>query len=580
PEGNVVKDVDVLVVGGGLAGCWAAIRAKEFTDKVVLADKAVVAMSGASPFTNQMLAPYPEGKLDEWKQEIVELGGYLGDQDWVDLLVTKQVERIKDLISWGVPFQKDAAGNFRTAVGRGHTKSVMYLLKGHALMETVKKHLLDVGVELNERVMITDLLTSDGQHPTQGRIVGAVGLNTRTGEPIVYRTNAVVIASGQMGCRMRVTYVHNLTGDGTAMAYRAGAELTGLEFCTRGNVSHFEKKYHFGGQSLFQGLGGRFINALGEPFVEKYDPILKNRAKLSLVCQAFVKEALEGRGPNYLDMRTFTEEDVATLWRVLPTVMKAFEGAGIDIRKRPVEVTPVLAMNSTSGDGGLRINTRCEASLPGLYGAGAATCNLAHGSGAVASINLAYCNVAGYIAGENAANYSKAAGSPKIDDRQLSAFKETVLAPTKRTAGIRPDDFFHKVHEIVLPARAIMVKNEKRIKEVLERLAQLDKELPNIQAVDAHDLVKANEARNITTMAQLIFRAALERKESRGWHYREEYPYRDDVEWLKWIVVKQGKGGAEVRLVPVPLEKFPLKPPERRQVPHPIQFSTLGEGRS
>ncbi len=141
-----------------------------------------------------------------------------------------------------------------------------------------------------------------------------------------------------------------------------------------------------------------------------------------------------------------------------------------------------------------------------------------------------------------------------------------------------PDEAITRFHQITIPAPVSMFKREKRIKETLVRLRALAPEVGKVKAKDVHDLVKAKEVENLLLLGELVFVAALERKESRDTHFREDYPYRDDVEWLEWIILSRGVGDEiKVRREPVPFERYPVKPGVRRRIPHPVQHS-LGEG--
>lgn len=577
--GSVVMESDVLVIGGGLAGCWAALRAKDLVDKVTLVDKAVVARSGASTFTNSMLAPTPEAELDLWLAELVEAGEYLNDQEWVKILLMEQPLRVQEMASLGVPFERDDEGRLRTTPGRGHKRTRLIMCNGHRLMEAMKARLIARGVQIVPRVMMVELLTSDGKHPTGGRVIGAAGFHTRDGDLVICRAKAVVITTGVMDSKLKILYINNLTGDGPAMAYRAGAELLGMEFCTVSKITRFNGKYYGGGSSLLQGLGAKFINGLGEEFVGKYDPELKNRSRVSYLCQAFAKEHFEGRGPVFLDMRSFTPEKVEMVKRLLPTQMKSLDKAGIDVTRHPLVIDPVVSIGSPSGQGGIRIDTDCRSTISGLYAAGSAARNLVHGTYTVGGINLAFCNVSGYRAGENAAKYAREVEFTELNHDQLKALERSIFAPLIRAEGIFPDDAIKTFHQITIPAEVSLFKREERVKAALAKLRDLATELGRLRAKDVHDLVKAKEIENLVTLGRLVFTAALERKESRDTHYREDYPYRDDIEWLKWIVLSRGaRDEIKVRLEPVPLERYPIKPAIRQRIPHPVQYA-LGEGR-
>ncbi len=575
--GTRTIDTDVLVIGGGLAGCWAAISARESADRVTLIDKAVVARSGASTFTNSMLAPTPAGELDAWLAELVEAGEYLNDQEWVRTLLLEQPQRVAQMAGWGVPFERDNGGGLRYTPGRGHKKTKMIMCNGHGLMDAMKKQVLASGVEVIPRVMMVDLLTSDGRHPTREKVIGAVGFHAQDGDFVVCRAKAVVVATGVMDAKLKILYINNLTGDGPAMGYRAGADLMGMEFCTIPKIARYEGKYYGGGSSLLQGFGATFINGRGEAFVGKYDSSLKNRTRVGSLCQSFAKEHYEGRGPVYLDTRSFTPEQVDMVKKLLSSQMKPLLKAGIDISKQPLLIDPVLSIGSTAGQGGIRIDTDCRSSLPGLFAAGAAARNSVHGTYTVGGVNLAFCNVAGWRAGQNAARYAREADGQEPDPDQLEALEKSIFAPLHRIEGMSPDDAISRFHQIAIPAPVSMFKREKRLKTALARLRALASELGQLRAQDVHELVKAGEIKNLILMAELVFLASLERTESRDSHYREDYPYRDDREWLKWIVVHREEGdGVNMRREPVPFERYPVKPAARLRIPHPVQHS-LGE---
>src|SRR3990170_4285497 len=237
-------NADVLVIGGGLAGVWAVIRAKDFADEVVLVDKARVSRSGASTSAaGVMLAPQDDDNLNLWMREIVEKGEYLNDQDWVQKLLIDQIQRIKDMESWGIPFERDESGRIKRIIGRGHEHTRILMFHGKELMEKMREALLNKGVKLVERVMVTDLLTSDGKHPTSGRVVGAVGFNYRTGEQCVFESKATVVAMGSIFPKNGGRYVDNITGDGYATAFRSGAELCCMELSTGGHITLWQRKY-------------------------------------------------------------------------------------------------------------------------------------------------------------------------------------------------------------------------------------------------------------------------------------------------------------------------------------------------
>jgi len=572
-------EADVLVVGGGLAGCWAAIRASELGARVVLVDKARVSRSGASAFASGViLAPQEEDDLGSWLEEIVEAGEYLNDQEWVRVLLEEQITRLNQMVNWGVPFELDASGRIVRTIGRGHRVSKIAIFRGMKLMEQMRAEVRRRGVVLLERAMVTDLLTSDGDDPTGGGVAGALSFDTRSGQPIVLRARAVVIASGQIGIRTGGSYVDNLTGDGVAMAYRAGAELAGMEFCLTTNIKVWERKYWTGGTNLIQGDGALILNSRDERFMPRYDPVLAERTRLFTLGAAFTKEALEGRGPIRVDMRHLDPGLVDKYKRAIPKTMRTFERAGIDLFSRPVECSPfVVSPGSASGDGGIRIDLGCATSIPGLFAAGACTKNLAHGTYSVGGVNLAYCCVSGYRAGESAARLSQTVLSIPVKDSQLNQLIASARDRLGVGQGASPNSLIEKIRQLTVPARNSLFKHERRIRAVLTELDSLEVEAEQLGAPDTHEWVGGMEVRNYLQCARLTYLAALERRESRGTHFREEYPYRDDRRWLRWILLKRDGEGVKLWTEPVPFERYPFKPKRRGKTPAPVQFFFASE---
>lgn len=566
-------DSDVLVIGGGLAGTWAALRAKAFVDKVILVDKAKVSRSGCSSFAaGVMLCPLPGDDLQEWAQEIVESGEYLSDQEWVELLLHEQVERIKEMERWNFPFERDPEGKLVRIVGRAHVRTRMLMFHGRELMEWMRKLVLKNGIKLVERTMVTDLLTSDGNHPTRGHAVGAVGFNARSGEFKIFRAKATILAAGPAMGKIGGAYTDANTGDGTAMAQRAGAELISMEFGSRGDSTLWERKYLAHGINMIQGHGAKFLNARGERFMEKYAPGLKERARKAEICMAMCKEILEGRGPIYCDMRHFPRETFEKFHRVIPHTMRVFQAAGIDPSERLIEYGLRWGVYLGSGEGGLRINLDCQTAIPGLYGAGTGSWNPTQGTYSVGGNNLAFCCVSGFRAGEKAAQHANHTEKPALKVEQIQALEDAALAPLTRRAGESPDRVFEDIQKMVAPARFGVFKSEGRIRTVIHELNGISRIAADTRAPNIHELVKANEAKNYLLLCRSAFASALERKESRGFHFREDFPERNDGEWLKWVILRLEGDNLKPCLKPIPIHRYPFKPKEFRRLPHPVPY--------
>ncbi|MEE8448022.1 MAG: FAD-binding protein [Thermodesulfobacteriota bacterium] len=570
--GTEFVDTDVLVVGGGLAGCWAALRASQLGADVILADKGRVARSGDAVFCHDILAPCPESERSVMLDEIVKHAEYMCDQSFAQVLFEEEGDRIRDLVSWGVPFERDEKGQLSLCPGRGHITSRVVLCDCRKLMEVMRKQLLKHQVKLAERIMVTDLLTSDGEHPTIGRVIGAVGLHIRTGQFKVFRAKAVVVSTGVVGFKLHSQYADNLTGDGQAMALRAGAEMAGLEFGFSPRFLGIHNGRLFT-QSLmpFQTLGAHFKNARGERFMARYIPEgMERRSSCGLLALATTKEFFEGRGPVFMDLTHFGPEEHAKFRRILPLRMAPFDEVGIDVTKQPVEVKSLPTFLS---GGGVRIDTEGQSSLPGLLAGGIAS----HaGAGEwVSGAMLGICNVFGYRAGEQAYKISRDTDHLHPDKGQLKRLEREVCSPLGRSQGVDPRSVYHFLVGKILRPEYSIVKSEATIKEVLEDVRRISSEdLPRLMTKDIHRLVNANELRNFVHHVGAVFASSLGRKESRLTHYRQDYPYRDDANWLKWVVVKKVDDELKVEFPSVFKEGDRVKPAEFKKRPAAVQFSS------
>jgi succinate dehydrogenase/fumarate reductase flavoprotein subunit len=569
-----VIDTDVLILGGSSAGLWAAIRATDFCPNVTLVDKGIVASAGISTFIHVVSAPVPEEELKPALKEIVERSTYLTDQTRVEILLREMGDRFREMEQWGVPFERDSSGKIITVKRMGQKFTSCVFINGRPMMETLKQQALERGVKLVERVMATDLLTSDGLHPTQGQVVGAVGFHTITGEPHHFRAKAVILASGLIGGKLHVMYTDGVTGDGQAIAFRAGAELQNMELVTNPVFPIWERKFCTGGQGEYMSAGARVVNKEGEDIIPKYAPD-KTAPFLTRIqlCQAAAKEVVEGHGPVYFDMRHLTDENVEMMRRVLPSAMKAFDEEGIDLQKQRVEITPIVPYMAAGGEGGIRISPNSATNIPGLYAAGSASFNGGNHS-YIIGLAQSYGFVSGYRAGEDAGKLSASSAAGEIRAGQAEALINEALAPLQRDQGPHSDQVYMALNKMIIPLPYSFFKHENRIGTTLAEIARVQEEdLTQVSARDVHELVKANEARNYACLTEVIYRCALERKESRLGHYREEYPYRDDSDWLKWIIARRDRDGLALRFEPVPMEQYPIKPEIRTHIPPPVKFS-------
>ncbi|MFC1979592.1 FAD-dependent oxidoreductase [Chloroflexota bacterium] len=555
--GTVVK-TDVLVLGGGIAGCLAAIKSRESGLSTLVVDKGNIGRSGLSHQMSGVLTYFHPETDDHgaWYGECVEAGQWLADQKCLGGMIAKTTECINDLEKWGVSFQKER-GSFirRHGVGHHYASNIIMTYGGFQLMSVLRGEILRRGVGAIERVMVTDLLTSDGELPTGGKICGAVGFNSRTGEFYVFEAKTIVIATGSTNSIFPVMQVPSLSGDGKAMAFRAGCEMRNIELSF---YVDYPRDFNCApGANILFGEGAILVNAKGERFMHKYDSVRLERATRVVRTLAMSAEEREGRGPVYLDATHLDEAAHHRIEMAIPTIIKSFALAGLSLKRDNI---PYITGASDLGPGGIRVNERGETTVPGLYAAGATTDHAEDGVTNIITHGMEAA-IHGYRAGEAAAKYATEVGSPAINETQVKLLKEGLFSPIERESGLK--------HKAVRENCMLMwdkgslgpIRSEKGLKEAIYNAKEIrENQIPKLVAMDYHELTRSIGLGNELLFIELLTRCALVRTESRGSHYRGDYPERDDANWLKWVIAKREGNGIKVWAEPIPYEEYPLKP--------------------
>ncbi len=564
--------IDILVVGGGAAGCFAAIKAKENgAGEVLLVDKGYVGMSGCTKFAAGSFKCFIPGEdsYDLWFSKAVEEGYYINDQTWTKIHLEEVFERAKELERWGLHFLKDGQGKYERLEGQGSSdqrpiRTMMF--EGPQMMDVLRKAVRQHSVRIMDRTMMTHLLHD---REDSRRIAGALGFDTRTGEIKVFKAGATILAAGAQAFKSHYAYQKMVTGDGHVMGLKAGAALTNYEFtCHHLSCAHFDTT----GMNVLQGSGARFINALGEPYMTAYDPEYGDHASMNRLSAGMACEVAFGRGPLYYDFSTFDEGTLAYFKKTLPIMYQAFERAGFirngTIRKRVEWVS--VNMGNVGYGGGLKINTDCETDLKGLYAAGDATCGPASGVEGFCAYAIPFAATSGARSGRAASVHIREAKDASLADDEIQAYQEELLQPLKVSDGVEPDYVVLKVQEILFPSHIYLLRHGGRLEQALHQIRQLrDNIVPSLKAYDPHYLRMALEASHMVTCAEMFLLAALTRTESRGSHLREDFPEIDNADWLKWIIIGQKEGRLTVRTEDIPIQSYPLKP-ERKKSLHPV----------
>jgi succinate dehydrogenase/fumarate reductase flavoprotein subunit len=543
PTGMDVIETDVLVIGGGFAGCWAALRAADLKATVTLVDKAYVSRSGASTMSGGITTcPLDSDDLDTWAEEFIVRGSYMCDQRWTYQLLDGQRERIKDYERWNVPISRNSDGSIRRFASRGmvNVRGMQYQPK--VAMRELRRQIAARGARILDRLFITELLTADGEWPTRSGIAGAVGFDVYTGQFVVLKARRTIVATGMIA--MKGTHrVDNDCGDGAAMAFRAGGRLVDMEFTFGGTFNVLMKRFDFPSYNVAVAHGARLINARGERFMQQYDPLRLERSELSHVVAAFAKEIIDGRGPVFVDLRHVDDSywtDIAKLHRGGSILLSNHVP---DPKLNPLPIEPTWGLWA-SGRSGLQIDLGARTNLHGLLAAGSVAKNDATGTHASAGSPTAFCKVSGWHAGQTAALESREAPPPVIARDIMELLREEAMAPLRHPPTRKtPDDLHDDLARLEASVVDGMILNAERLKRMLHTTEEVAEETRTCRAVDLHDLVKLHEARNVAACSGLVYRAALDRTESREQFFREDFPMTDPA-WFCWHGARLGGDGA------------------------------------
>ena len=574
PEPTKIR-TDVLVVGGGIGGARAALRARELGAEVTLVEKAVMARSGPMTYVHSQFAPnkvLSDDEMRAWIEEFVVGGNYLPDQDWLEVFLRESVDRVRELVELGVPYVRDAAGELKYAIVRGHKIGTTLGVDGRATMEILRKELRRSGVRLLEKIMVDELLTADGRSPTGDRVCGAFGVHVQTGEAYAFEAKAVVLNTGPFYPKIHYAFVDHCTGEGHAMAYRAGAEMAGMEFAHFAAWSYFNRSFFTPGQAKIQGIGAKFVNSAGDEFMPRYDPTWGNLSGLFQVARGIATENVEGRGPCFVDLRHCSNDDIGVLYKVAPSVERAFREFSVDPKRDLLRVDPFIVIG-TGSSSGVRVDLEARSSVPGLFAVGTCTNLPIMMTGISGSSLSTYSNVGGYRAGEAAAREAATLSPAPLAAGQVAEATKRFFAPLGRGGQTRPTDLWMAIGDATAAATFALFKTDARIESVRRQLQEIRTTLVRrVSAPDVHELVKANEVANYLDLAIVACEAMRARTESRGELIRADYPYRDDDEWLRWVIVRRnGDENAKISFWDLPFDRYPVKPPVGRQpTPFPI----------
>ena len=542
-------DTDVLVVGAGAGGLWAALSAKRHLPdgRVTLLDAHMVGRTGHTAFSNAwMVVVTPDDDLDACVRDIVEGNEWIAEQELIRDILSVSYFQLLELEKMGLVFPRED-GRFIRRPTRGLKVTKVLKPDGGGLEYCwrLRKALEAEGVELLERVFVTDLAQD-----TDGRVTGAFGVDGRTGEFVIIRAGAVILSTNSV--TFRAGFVRDLTGTGTQLAYDAGAVLTNAEF---GYLRPGTPKFYFEGITFAIQDGARFVNAQGEPFMERYEPDWADRADVQALSKAMVREKQDGRTPLYLDMSLIPEEERGQYLQSSVAWMDYFfrklgDRARIDMFGK-TEYYPLFQMTKL----GIKTDAACRSSVPGLLAAGLAQASCASH---FAGFHIGACNGTGWIAGKSAADDARRLGAPRVSEGNARSLKAETLAGWRDGDPKIDDELLRALQTLIFPYEVSVLKHESRLRRALEELEAIEDRGAQSRAADVHGFVRLRETRCMVDTARLMLEASLMRRESRMSHMREDYPDRDDAGWLKWILIDKERGRPRLWTEPI---ATPLVPP-------------------
>ena len=539
---------DVLIIGSGGAGSRAAIEVDDAGLKAIIVSKGLSFRSGCTGMAeggyNAVFRTVDkDDSIEAHFNDTLKGGSYLNDKKLVDILVNESPKRLIDLENYGALFDRQESGKIDQRPFGGQTyRRTCYQgdRTGAELLNALKEEIIRRDIECIEEVMITSLVTRDDE------VIGATGLNLKDSSLIYFQAKSVILASGGAGQLYPVTSnTFQKNGDGYAIAYRAGASLVDMEqiqFHPTGMVAPESKKGVLVTEAV-RAEGGKLLNKDGERFMSRYAPEKMELATRDVVARSIYQEIIEGRGTEkggvYLDISHLDDDYID---EKLETMVLQFENVGVDIKHGPIEVAPTAHHFM----GGLKINTDASTSLKNLFGAGE-VCGGVHGANRLGGNALADTQVFGKIAGESASEAAKQT-ELKTNEEQVNAEASRIEGLIKK-GSIKPLEFKNNIKNLMWEKVAI-VRDEKTLNEALGQLQEMQEDLKNLDVSDKKqyndELVNALEVINMVEICILTVKSAILRRESRGAHFRSDFPESKD-EWKKSIIFSKNKIEFEAR---------------------------------
>ena len=551
-------DHDVLVIGAGGAGMRAAIAAAEAGLSVGLVCKSLLGKAHTVMAEGGIAAALGNvDPQDNWQVHFADTmrgGQMINDYRMVEIFAKEAPDRVLELERWGGLFDRTADGKILQRPFGAHTYRRLCHVgdrTGLELIRTLQDKAVHSGVTVHMEMTLTRLL-NDAE-----RIAGAFGYRREDGQPVLFRAKAVVLGTGGWGKVYKVTSNSwECTGDGCAMAYEAGAELMDMEmvqFHPTGMVWPPGVRGILVTEAV-RGEGGILRNASGERFMQRYDPKKMDLSSRDVVSRSIYKEVQAGRGsPHGGAFLDISHRGAEFIKKKLPSMYDQFLTlADIDITKSPMEVAPTIHYVM----GGVRVEAGTGATtVPGLFAAGEVAAGL-HGANRLGGNSLSDLLVFGKRAGEHAAAYVRALRSVPVPDERRAAEEWAVLQRPFEAGGNENPYAIHEEIQDVMGTYAGIARTGEQLAEGLQKILALQGRAERLHASGSMlfnpGWHTCRDVRFMLTLCEAILRSAIERRESRGAHWRLDFPDQDPAWGARNIIVRLGDAGMQVDTRPVP----------------------------
>ena len=534
---------DVLIIGAGLAGMRAALSARQNGADVAVISKVHPVRSHSNAAQGGINAAL-EHAGDDWHDhayDTVKGSDYLGDQDAIEVMCREAGSEVIQMEHYGVTFSRDENGRLGTRAFGGQGKARTFFVAdftGQALLHVLYEQIMRAGVRVYEEWFVLEILVEDGE------CAGAVVMEIRSGDIHVIRAKAVIMAAGGLG-RVFEPSTNALicTGDGMGLAYRVGAPLMDMEM-----VQYHPTTLKGSGVLITEGArgeGAHLLNSEGDRFMERYAPNMMELASRDVVSRAEQTEINEGRGIDgcvLLDLRHLGEPLIRERLTQILDIARDF--ANVNLLEEPVPIRPGMHYQM----GGVKTDVDGQTPLPGLYAAGEVACVSVHGGNRLGANSLLDTLVFGRRSGEHAAALAKSKAHKDLDDSAADGEKAHVQ---RLMENPKSEDMFGQIRVDMGTAmndHLAVYRNQAGMESALDTIRQLRERYQSVYVPDKGktwntNLVFTLELGFMLDCAEAITLSAIERKESRGAHTREDFPERDDENWLRHILVRQTEDG-------------------------------------